>query len=61
MDMVDWVQILDEADCISHGTNKLGKGMNPIIFPPARYLSYTLPNGWVWHKLFFKVGLGAGL
>ena len=29
------VQILDETDCISHSTNTLGKGMNPIIFPPA--------------------------
>ena len=29
------VQILDEADCISHSTNTLGKGMNPIILPPA--------------------------
>ena len=28
----DW---LDEADCISHSTNTLGKGMNPIILPPA--------------------------
>ena len=26
---------LDEADCISHSTNTLGKGMNPIILPPA--------------------------
>ena len=30
-----WVQILYETDCISHSTNTLGKGMNPIIFPPA--------------------------
>ena len=22
-------------DCISHNTNTLGKGMNPIILPPA--------------------------
>ena len=22
-------------DCISHSTNTLGKGMNPIIVPPA--------------------------
>ena len=22
-------------DCISHSTNTLGKGMNPIILPPA--------------------------
>ena len=26
---------LDEADCILHSTNTLGKGMNPIILPPA--------------------------
>ena len=25
----------DETDCISHSTNTLGKGMNPIILPPA--------------------------
>ena len=31
MDMVTRVQILDETTCISHGTNTLGKGMNPII------------------------------
>ena len=31
----DNVQILDETDCISHCTNTLGKGMNPIILPPA--------------------------
>ena len=29
------VQTLDEADCISHRTNTLGKGMNPSILPPA--------------------------
>ena len=29
------VQILDETNCISHSTNTLGKGMNPIILPPA--------------------------
>ena len=32
---VTQVQILDETDCISHSTNTLGKGMNPIILPPA--------------------------
>ena len=26
---------LDETDCISHRTNTFGKGMNPIILPPA--------------------------
>ena len=35
MDMVTRVQILEETDCISHSTNTLGKGMNPIILPPA--------------------------
>ena len=35
MDMATRVQILDQADCISHSTNTLGKGMNPIILPPA--------------------------
>ena len=35
MDSATWVQILDETDCISHSTNTLGKGMNPIILPPA--------------------------
>ena len=29
------VQILDLTDCISHSTNTLGKGMNPLILPPA--------------------------
>ena len=35
MDTVTRVQILDETDCISHSTNTRGKGMNPIILPPA--------------------------
>ena len=35
MDTVKLVQILDEADWISHSTNTLGKSMNPIIFPPS--------------------------
>ena len=35
MDMVTRVHILDKADCISYSTNTLGKGMNPIILPPA--------------------------
>ena len=35
MDTATRVQILDESDCISHSTNTLGKGMNPIILPPA--------------------------
>ena len=35
MDTAIRVQILDETNCISHSTNTLGKGMNPIILPPA--------------------------
>ena len=35
MDTATRVQILDEADYISHSTNTLGKGMNPIILPPV--------------------------
>ena len=35
MDMAIRVQIIDETDCISHNTNTLGKGMNPIILPLA--------------------------
>ena len=30
-----WGDLLDETDCISHSTNTLRKGMNPIILPPA--------------------------
>ena len=26
---------VDETDCISHSTNTLVKGMNPINLPPA--------------------------
>ena len=33
MDTATRVQILDKTDCISHSTNTLGKGMNPIILP----------------------------
>ena len=29
------LKILDETGCISHSTNTLGKGMNPVILPPA--------------------------
>ncbi len=35
MDTETRVQILDEADCISHSTNTLRKGMNLIILHPA--------------------------
>ena len=35
MDAATWVQFMDEATCISHSGYNFGKGMNPIIFPPA--------------------------
>ena len=35
MDKETRVQILNETNCISNITNTLGKGMNPIILPPA--------------------------
>ena len=35
MDTAIRVQFLDKTDCISHSSNTLGKGMNPIILPPA--------------------------
>ena len=35
LDTATRVQIMDETDFISHSTNTLGKGMNPIILPPA--------------------------
>ena len=35
MDTATRVQIRDETNYISHSTNTLGEGMNPIILPPA--------------------------
>ena len=35
MDTATRVQTLDETDCISHSTNTLGKGINPMILAPA--------------------------
>ena len=35
MDMEAQVQILDEAECISHSTNTLWKSMNPTILSLA--------------------------
>ena len=35
MDTATRVQILDETDSISYSTNTIGKGMNPVILPPA--------------------------
>ena len=35
MDTEPRVQILNEADCIKHRSNTLGKSMYPVILPPA--------------------------
>ena len=35
MDTATRVQTLDETDYMSLSTNTLGKGINPIILPPA--------------------------
>ena len=35
IDAATRVQILDEDDYILHSTNTLGKGISPIILPPA--------------------------
>ena len=35
MDLVNQIQILDEAVCILHCANLLGKGMNPTILHSA--------------------------
>ena len=35
MDAVTRVQILDEVGCILRTTNTIGKGIKPIILPPA--------------------------
>ena len=35
IDMATHVQILNEVICISFGINIIGKGMKPVILPPA--------------------------
>ena len=49
MDTATRVQILDESDCISHSTNTLGKGMNPIYY----HSSYGKIVGQI---VFFSLG-----
>ena len=44
----------DETDCISHSTNTLGKGMNPIILPPAM-------GKIVGRTMFFSLGEATSL
>ena len=54
MDTATQVQILDKTDRISHSTNTLGKGMNPIILPPAM-------GKIAGQTRFFSLGEAAGL
>ena len=56
MDTATRVQILDEADCISHCTNTLGKGMDPIILPPAmsKRLGRLRSSALVWQLVWEK-------
>ena len=44
------VQILDDAVCISHSANTLGKGMNPTILPQA--VGNIVDQTW-----FFNLGM----
>ena len=37
---------------------KLIKVPKTLVVPSECYLSAVPPTGWVWHKTFFKVGLG---
>ena len=54
MDTATRVQILNEADYISNSTNTLGKGMNPIILPPA--IGKIVGQTW-----FFSLGQATSL
>ena len=55
-------QILDETDWISHSTNTLGEGMNPIILSPAmgkmvgqtRFFSLGEPTSLAEGKLWIQ-------
>ena len=57
------VQILDEAVCISHSTNTLGKGVHPTILSPdmgkwsGRLDFLTLVWKPVWEKENFEIKL----
>ena len=53
MDMATQVQILAKTVCISGSAYTLGKGMNPIILPPA----------WINSRadLFFNLGMATCL
>ena len=45
MDTATGVQNLDEAACISHSTNTLGKGTNPITQPDIGLAVRVFANG----------------
>ena len=50
---MNWVQILDEFVCISHGANTLEKGMNATLLPHLVKI--------VGQTGFFNLGMATGL
>ena len=46
MNTATWVQILDEAVCISHIANTFGKGMNPTILSASKIVGQTVQLGY---------------
>ncbi len=59
MDTAIRVPILDETDCISHSTNTLGKGMNPISRDLHFFLFFL--KRIVGQIRFFSLGEASGL
>ena len=54
MNTVTRVQILDEAESISHKANTLGNGINPIILLPAMGKKNTADCAllaWMWQPV----------
>ena len=58
MDTANWVQILNEAVCISQSVNTLRKDMNPIILTPTMELG--LRNYLVKQTGLFNFGIATG-
>ena len=55
MDIATQVQNLDEAVCISHSANTVGKGMYPIILPSYSYGQILVQT------VFFNLGMATRL
>ena len=54
MNIVTRVQVSEETVCDSHGDNTLGKGISPIIIPPAM-------GKIVGQTVFCNLGMTTGL